>query len=249
VWEAAGGDPSLAVREAASEELERAGVDAEPREPRPAAAEPLAPSVPEVRPSSEPAEPDSGLLGRGDVRLGGQIALKQVWRTDTFSDHGANVSVESDVLSFGLSPFFGYFVLSWLELGLELDVAYALDKVRNSDTSGETRRTSWGIDVLPQIRAHLALSDHILFSVAALLGYGYETGSTEADATTAEVTADGLVVGPELGIEIAADRLLIPVWLRFFYRPWSLDDACTPDVTHEAEDFVLAFGTGIHAFF
>ncbi|NMC72369.1 MAG: HEAT repeat domain-containing protein [Myxococcales bacterium] len=232
VWEAAGEDPSLTVRTAAREALERAGVHVPPPVPQPQGPEPV------------DGEPESGLLGQGDLRLGGQIALRQLWRTDTYTDHRDEISVENDALSFGLSPVFGWFVLSWLELGFELDVLYS-----NDHTSEDEKRTTWGIDLLPQVRVHLALSEHVLFTVAVLLGYGYESGAVEVGSNTSDVSADGLVVGPELGIEIAADHLLIPVWLRFFYHPWSLDDSNTPDLAHDADDFVLAFGTGIHAFF
>ena len=62
-------------------------------------------------------------------------------------------------------------------------------------------------------------------------------------------TSDGFVVGPELGLEIAVDHLLIPIWLRMFYRPWTraTNDPSSREI--DVEDYVLGFGTGIHAYF
>jgi hypothetical protein len=62
-------------------------------------------------------------------------------------------------------------------------------------------------------------------------------------------SADGLLVGPELGIEVAVDHVLIPIWLRFLYRSWSLDDAGTPNVSDDLEDYAVTFGTGLHTYF
>ena len=45
------------------------------------------------------------------------------------------------------------------------------------------------------------------------------------------------------------DHLLIPIWLRMFYRPWTraTNDPSSREI--DVEDYVLGFGTGIHAYF
>ena len=66
--------------------------------------------------------------------------------------------------------------------------------------TGEMSTVSFAL--LPQIRAHVGITDHVFFTGALLLGYGYEsTESGEAGAPSSErdeVTSDGFVVGPEL---------------------------------------------------
>ncbi|MBN1771772.1 MAG: HEAT repeat domain-containing protein [Deltaproteobacteria bacterium] len=255
VVDAARNDPSLVVQANAREALERIGVPvgtvaARPEEARPGDG---------AWGGGEPAEPDSALLGAGDIRLGGHLALTALWREWSVSAAGAAISEDDSTVSFGLAPVFGYFVLSWLELGLELDIGYGSGEfTRRTEVSGmtttaTTESSTVSILLLPHARAHIAVTNHVFFSLAVLLGYGHEsteTGPMDApseDRVTA--TADGLVVGPEVGLEIAVDHVLIPIWLRVFYRPWSLTTSDAPNLELDVGDVLLGFGTGLHVYF
>lgn len=254
VLDAALDDPSLVVQATAREALERLGLPVERgvvRHPGSAWGETPAGTEPGAA-----ADGATNLLGEGDVRLGGQIELGMLWRSWSVDVAGIDLVEDDWTLSFSLAPTFGYFVVSWLELGLELDIGYGAGEY--TTTMGSGSPTTMESDVvsvalLPQIRAHVGVTDEVFFTVAALLGYGYESsesgekGAPASERTT--VTADGFVIGPELGLEIAADHVLIPIWFRLFYRPWALETSDAPNRELDVEDIVLAFGTGLHAYF
>ncbi len=109
------------------------------------------------------------------------------------------------------------------------------------------------VALLPQIRAHIGVTDHVLITLAALLGYGYESTEVGPSTVPAEdrngATADGFLVGPEAGLEIAVDHVLIPIWFRVFYRAWNLEPNGAPEDAVDIGDVTFGFGTGVHVYF
>jgi hypothetical protein len=88
-------------------------------------------------------------------------------------------------------------------------------------------------DRLAAVRAHIAFTDHVFLGLAALLGYGCETVETtqrgDGSSSSEKTTSDGLVVGPEVALEVAVDHVFIPIWLRLLYRPWTRTGEDTAD--------------------
>ncbi len=90
-----------------------------------------------------------------------------------------------------------------------------------------------------------------LESAGLLLGYGMTEHKVSAGGDSATDTIDGFVVAGEFGFEIAVDHIVVPIWLRPTYRPWSeeAEGAGTTTAETEVSDFVLGFGTGILGYF
>jgi hypothetical protein len=261
VQRAAREDPSLVVQAAAGEALSRLGLPVARQAP------PAGGAAEQTREGSPwgggvaAAVEDEDLLGEGDVRLGAQLILGMLWRGWSTADVNSISTTDITTLSFSFAPLFGYFVTDWLELGLELDVGYGTgettSRVQVLDplvTTTETIESSTvSVALLPQVRAHIGLTDHVLLTLAVLLGYGYESTVVGASTVPTEdrngTTADGFLVGPEAGLEIAVDHVLIPIWFRVFYRPWSLEPNGAPDEAIDIGDITFGFGTGLHAYF
>jgi hypothetical protein len=155
------------------------------------------------------------------------------------------------------APTFGVFVTNYFEVGLELSVGYsARPNESSSPSSTPPDSTTTTFAITPVARVHIPASDHIFFSIGLLLGYGRAVSEepwryTGVGWTTSKITADGFVVAGEVGLEIAVEHIVIPIWLRPIYRPWTLEteipETSTPDA--DLSDVVLAFGTGIMAYF
>jgi hypothetical protein len=199
----------------------------------------------------------------GTLRVGGGLGISNNWRTETpSSSSGSSDEFKSENLAVIFSPTFGGFVTDYFEVGIELSVAYSSKSAPSSESSSSSLpdTTETIFSITPLARVHIPLSNYVFLSLGILLGYGMDKEEgprivclydSVCEVVAETATADGFVFSGEFGFEIAVEHIVIPIWLRPTYRPWSVDveveghDATTSDLS----DVVLSFGTGIMAYF